>query len=771
MTAGAREARPAPEALAYCLLLSGAAALIYEVVWLRQISLVMGHTAHALSALLVAFLGGLALGSHLGGRLSARLGRGAFVKVYAGVELGVAVSALLVPTLVGALEPAYGAAYRGLAAQPDLHALAQLGLSCLALAAPCTLMGATLPLVAGALADDDRPAPRLVGRLYALNSLGGVVGAGLAGLLLLPRLGEQATTFVAVALNGLAAAFAILASLDDAPSAPSEPAPAPTTSSPRAWRAPGPRALVLLYALAGFSALTLQVGWARLVTLSIGSTVYGFTVTLVAFIGGLTLGSAAVGRIRALREDPARALFALHVAVGLSTLVGLPWLGALPEQVERLMGSDLGFVALWWAQLGLVFTTILVPTLGMGAIFPLITELLRREGRATGRAVGVAYAANTLGNILGAQLAGFVFLSAFGMRGTVVLSGLLSVGLALAYLRPAANRKPAFTTAAAGVAAALALALVAPGWDRDVVSSGPFLRGYQGARAEGREVPGELVDYVEGPTTVAAVRDRGTLKELYVGGVSEASSKSPMHLYLAHQAMLLHPNPKDVLLIGLGTGRTLGAIIQHPVESVDVLELSPEVVELAERHFSAGIALAFEDPRVHIRVQDGRSHLVHGARRYDVIVSQPSYPWSAGAARLFTREYFEALRGALTEDGVAVVWFPTRHPPSALSIRAAFAEAFPRRARFVPNDAYRFDLAVGFGPEGGVDPATIERRLSFPKVRRAAAGLRIRSARDLLAAERPWPPEDPSVPVNTDDNGFVEHAAFRALMDERRALP
>ncbi len=761
--------RSSNPALAYCLVLSGGAALIYEVVWLRQVSLVMGHTALALAALLTAFLGGLALGSILAGRLADRVK--ASDRLYAGIEVGVALSALLVPIAVGLLGPAFGLAYRTLSHTPLGLGAAQLLLSCIALVIPCTLMGMTLPIVVSATTSSGGTIAGGVGRLYALNSIGGVLGAGAAGLLLIPQLGESGTLWVAAALNGLAALFAFLTSFEDIEieaKPPKLPTPGPQLSD--AWPAPSAGLLSLLYGLAGFSSLALQVGWARVVTLSVGSTSYGFTITLVSFITGISAGSAWGKKISWLRRSPVRALFVLHVTIGLCTLITLPWLGALPERVASLMGSQLSFTQLWWAQLGLVFTTIVIPTLAMGAIFPVVAELLRAQGLSSGRAVGTAYAANTIGNILGAALAGFVLMGALGMRGTIVASAILSVGIGIIYLRP--RKGPALVLASGLLLGTMLAAWALPQWDRDIVATGPFLRGYQGQRSGSKagKLMGELTDYVEGPTTVAAVRDRGDLKQLYVGGIAEASSVSPMHRYLAHQGLLLHGDAKKVLLIGLGTGRTLGAIMQYPVEQVDCMEISPEVVELAERHFSEGISLAFEDPRVDIQVQDGRNHLQHSGQRYDVIISQPSYPWAAGAARLFTREYFELIQAALTPNGVAVIWFPSRFDAGARSILKAWNEVFEHPHLFAPDSRYQFFFAVGFGAEASLDTRRIQAALQYPRVLRAASMAGLGTAKDVLKAEQPWP-DTRDVPANTDDNGFVEHAAFRDLMDQRRKLP
>lgn len=764
--------------LGFCLVLSGAAGLIYEVLWMREVGLVMGHTAYALSALLAAFLGGLALGAALAGRWAQR--HTATVRHYVGLELLVAATALLVPSMIRLSDPLYGLLYRGLQDNLLLLSAAQFLLCALIMLVPSALMGMTLPVVVSILTPDRRPLIRPVGHLYAFNSFGGAVGAGLAGLLLLPTFGATLTAGAAAGLNLFAALFALFGTSSPEVDATS-PAPEPEPEPPSAhtWPAPATSVLMLLYGLAGLSALVLQVGWSRLVTLSLGSTVYGFTITLLSFIFGLSAGSLALGHLAWVRRDPVRSLVALHAGVALFTVYSLPWLGGLPLRVAELMAQDLGFGALWIAQLALVVPTIFVPTFAMGAIFPLVTELFRRESCSSGRAVGTSYAANTVGSIIGSLVGGFLLIPAFGMRNTVLAAAGLSALIAVVYLVPAGRSRPASVLAFGAVLLGLVGAggWLIPAWDKERITSAAFLAGYESGRQTDPKTgkttafsgpPGQLIDAVEGPTTVAAVRQVSErFKLLYIGGVSEAASQGLMHQYLAHQAMLLHPQAKRVLVVGLGAGHTLSSVLHYPVTQVDCLELSSEVVDMARRHFLEETHDALNDPRVHLHVGDGRNHLRHSGQRYDVIISQPSYPWMTGAARLFTKEYFEEIYAHLEDDGVAVVWFPSQSVASTESLLKTWGTVFENALLFVAEQNWGMNLAVGIKGEAQPEPAAIAAALRRPEVGQALKPLGIWGAGGFLQAMRPWPELDASVPLNTDDNGYVEFEAFVSLLRDR----
>lgn len=774
-------------ALASCLVLSGGAALIYEVVWSRQFALVMGHTAYATAAILAAFLGGLALGAAVASRWLRE--RRATARHYAQIEVVVAVGALSVPLFLEAARPVLGAAYRSLLHAPPLLGLAQAAVGTAALMLPTMAMGATLPLVIDALngpRSGDDQSMILVGRLYALNSLGGVLGAAAAGLVLLPTLGEQATLLVGVGLNGLAALIAWgegpdAASATDAgvrtpaesPPVPPAPASAPEPSSV------SPPVALALYGWAGFSALVLQVGWARLVGVTIGTTVYGFTITVVAFISGLTIGGAALPRLRWLRIDDARAAVALKLGIAAMTLAGLQVMARLPAWVGAVVDARLPFWATWSLELALVAATVLGPTIAMGGLFPVMTRLVDRP---VGAAAGAAFAANTAGNILGALAGGFLFVPILGMRGTVLAAAIMSaLGAAALAIHAAAKvrarPRPSWAWPAATLAAALAaVAPFAPSWDPELLTSAPFMFGQQGTAvtAQGfRTARGKVVDMVEGVTTLAAVRQyKDRTKGLYVGGILESGTQSSLHRYLGHLGALYHGSPQNVLLVGLGVGHTAAAVLTHPVQRVDVLELSPEVVAMTEKHFAEANDHALDDDRLRLRVADGRAHLEHVNETYDLILSQPSYPWMAGAARLFTEEYFELVRSRLRPGGVAVIWFAAHSERSNQSLIAAWTRVFDRAYLARPGRRLPLFYLLGFiDVDGGPTAERIEAALAAPAVKSAAQAAYLRSTRAVLQQLVAGPSElnerARGARPNTDDNGFVELELFPTLVRQR----
>jgi spermidine synthase len=778
--------------LAACLVASGAAALTYEVIWLRELSLVMGSTVYALAAVLDAFLGGLALGAWLGGRLVAR--RGASLALYAGLEAGIGLTAVGMPWAIGALSPIFGVAYRSLGDQILPYGLVQFVACGALLLVPTILMGATLPVVTALLLEPDSEVAGGAGRLYAANSLGGAIGAGLAGFVLLPSLGLLRTGFAAAAVNFLVAATATWlggrpGGESVAPAPPRDPAARAAHAPGRGWPAPPPWLLVLLYGVSGFAALALEVGWARIVGLSIGSTTHGFTIILVTFIVGLAGGSWLVPRFRSARERPVQWIVGLHAVVAIWGLLTLSYLGSLPERVAELVGQrDLTFGGLIAAETMLVGLTIVIPTVCMGGAFPLVSALASRTLGSPGRAVGSAYAANTLGNILGSGVAGFVLVPAIGMRSTIVLACLLFVAVALAYLVAAlrAERARLLRAAVPLVAAAALAAALAPRWNRQVVTSGPYLYGST-LVSEARKVGGrdayaraldqkyEILDYREGAATVVTVKRRrpGGGLELAVGGKSDAYSFASTQNLIGHLPMLLHPGAKDVLVVGLGSGTTLGSVLTHEVESVDCVEISSEVVEMAERHFAPFTNDATKDPRANVIVADGRNHLRHSGRTYDVIVSQPSNPWMSGAAGLFTLEYFQEVREHLEAGGVACSWFMVGDDKGETmkSVLASWRQVFPNAWLFETRLLGEHVL-VGLRDDAPIAAADIERALRRPEVRADLARISVTDTAEALAYVMLGPEGvarySEGAVLNTDDNAWVEMHGPRRLATEAK---
>jgi spermidine synthase len=764
-TQGPRPQAPSPEAQApsprpqalfvflilYCL--SGAAALLYEVAWLRLLALHLGHTVAAVSTVLTAFMGGLAVGALLAGRRAAAIAPARALRACALFEVLIAISALLVPFALLAARPLVAAAYAD--GSGAWFGITRVVVALAALTVPTLAMGATFPMAVRAL---EAPGRTRAGEVYAANTLGAAIGAALAGFVLLPAFGLRGTTFVGIALN-LAAAIgfftlsraraAVGAPALSAPGAPAPSAPAP--SAPRAPSAPSAPASVIAIGVSGFIALAYEVAWTRVLAMVIGPTSYAFSGMLVTFIGGLAIGAVAGAALARRMGRPLLGLAATFLIATMGTAIALTFTGRGPIIVGGWVARpDASFGWIVSAELALVGALLLPITMAFGAAFPLAlaaigeTSLKARatdtslKARATPTATSAArvYVANTVGAITGSLAAGWLLIPALGLRGTLV-SLAVAGAVAAAVLALVAGTR-GFVRASIGTAAAVVgtLVVMTPRWDPEVLSGGaykyaPYLRG--GDLETGLSA-GALLYYREGAAGTVSVRKTAGSIALAIDGKVDASNDADMltQRLLAHLPLVLHPAPREVAIIGLGSGVTAGSALAHDVARVDVLEISPQVVE-ASAHFAADNRGALRDPRLRLIVGDGRSHLALGRRTYDVIISEPSNPWMAGVAGLFTREFFESARARLSPRGLLCQWSHTYDITAAdlRSIAATFSSVFPDGTMWLVGEG---DLLLIGGPSG-VQPEAdrIARALARPEVRADLAGVGVRSPFELLS--------------------------------------
>jgi spermidine synthase len=683
--------------LRWIFALSGFAGLISEIAWSRALGQTLGTALAALTFVLVFFLGGLGLGAALAARGAGRIRRP--LRCYAILEGGVALWAFLSPSLAaltGRLLERHGAPLAGLAGIDALHA----ALAAALLLPPTLAMGATFPFVVRETARHGVPAAGAVATLYGANTLGAAAGAFTGAFLLLPQVGTR-LTFVSSGLASLLAGAGALI-LDrrnrHIPPATVEP-PAPGTGepgtgedAPAALRA-GARVAALVSGLAG---AVLQVGWIRVASLAFGSTIYAIGTTLGAYILGLGLGPFLARKWTGRPGGPpAVAPAALALAGGLS-LAALPSLGALPRMGVALGGllpdTAAGVLGL---QFILMLAHVLPATVAQGAAFPALA-LLGAGGRPAHREAGLVFALSTWGSVAGFVLAGFSLLPRLGTRRSLAAAGLGLLLLALllhGVVRPRAAlaepRRLRTALLAGALLAGLGLALLAGRtWRPEVVSGGGILYGaiYRagagaGPLAGAMRRRGEIVYEREDGSGLVTVRrsPAGTLS-LQINGKTEASSGGdlPTQILSAHLPLLLHPAPREVLLIGLASGITLGSAATHPLERITVFEIAPAVVGAA-RAFADHNRGALDDPRLRLRLEDARAGLLAGGDRYDVISSQPSNPWVAGVANLFTVEFYRLARLRLRPGGLFCQWVQAYRldPVDLRAVVAAFLEVFP----------------------------------------------------------------------------------------------
>jgi spermidine synthase len=751
-------------------LLSGAAALAYQVLWTRQLGLVFGNTLAAVSTVLGAFMAGLGLGSALAARLADRLPAERRRHAYAALEAGIALYALAAPVLPRLALPVLRALHEETAPASLALLGARVALAALLVTPATTLMGATLPLLLAVVRPGPGQAARVTGWLYAANTLGAVAGSLGCALLSLPALGVRASTVVAAALN-LAAAGAMLggrpvAAEDEAP----RPARGEAPPEPATLRA---RIVLAALGLSGLAALADEVAWTRTLILLIGPTAYAFAFVVSAVIAGLALGSAAAARWTRRRPPSATALAAVLLLAAFSSLVVPAAGGWLPLAVGELVRSHADRVGRLLAlQYAGVLVLLVPPAAAFGAAFPLGVGLLART-TSTAAAAGRALAWNTAGAIAGSLAAAFALLPRLGLRATLVAAacvhGLAAVMLALSD-RPLPLRRKVWLTAAGGLFMVLAWRL--PAWDPELVAGGAYKYApYASGRPLEEELrAGELLYYRDGGAATVSVKRLGGTLSLAVDGKVDATSTEdmPTQRLLAHVPLLLHPDPREVLVVGLGSGVTAGSALKHPVARVRTVEISAEVVEAARTFFTPAHGDAFRDPRLQLLVTDARNHLLLAETAWDVVISEPSNPWMAGVSSLFTRDFFALVRARLRPGGLLCQWAHIYNldERELRTIVGGFADVFPGAALFLVNEG---DILLVGGREGPpvLDGERLAARMSREPVRGDLAAIGVTApylVARLLALEGPdlarWAAD---APRHTDDRPVLDLRAARTL--------
>lgn len=738
-------------ALPALFLASGFSALVYEVLWARQLVLVFGNTVDATTTVLSAFMGGLALGGLAGGRIAASL-KTSPLKAYAVLEAGIAVFALGFPFYLQALLPIYRWIYPELATSPLALTGVRFVMVSIYLVLPAALMGATLPVLARATAPREGEAAASLGALYAANTAGGVLGVVLTGFILIPSLGISSTSLVAIAINLAVATIGWSVAGRNRPGA--------TVVSAVVTPTPERTAAQAAIFATGMFGLALEVIWTRILLLVFGSTVYAFSVMLATFLTGIALGAALTRRFASRVNQPTSWIALIPLLLAIAAGVAAHMVDLLPSIFSTtLLELNLS----WRADIlgrAIVSAIVLLPTsLLLGAMFPLVIRIGPSEPGPLARWTGTVYAYNTAGAILGSVAAGFLLVPVLGTLNSLrALSvGLGLVGLVLAW-RTGIRRQAGALALAAGVL----LAALQP-WD---VATMFKLRGLQTQRTEKAEGIPSVVYHEEGKISTVTVMEAPdiALKILRVDGKIEMTTKAVdvrLGKLLAHLPMLLHPAPERVFNLGLGAGLTVGALATHGPLVIDVAELEPHMVEAA-RFFEKENHGIVDHERLQILFQDGRNHLLMTDRIYDVLASDPLEPVVGPAASLFTREHFEIARSRLAPGGLMSQWIPLYElgPQEFTSILKAFDAVFEHVTLFLTGGD---SILIGSENPLDLDVERIAKRMERPEVREDLISIGFHSAERLLGSYvtviGPEHTLAMDVIENSDDHPYLEFAA------------
>lgn len=666
--------------VAALLFFSGLCALIYQTVWLRQFRLIFGASTYATGAVLAIFMLGLCLGSLLLGKRADGMNRP--ILYYARLELLIAGAAALSPLLLVLAAKLYFASGGSLQLGIAGATLLRLLLAAIVLGPATVFMGGTLPAAARSVSTDKDSSRRVVALLYGANTFGAVAGTILSTFFLLERLGNRTTLLLAVIVNLGVAILARWISISGADATPLPPREEHEVESV------APRTLVYAAsAIVGFAFLLMELVWYRMLSPILGGTTYMFGLVLAIALAGIGIGSAVYAGFG--RSRPTVGGFALTCTLE-ALAIGIPFaigdrIALLANALRELGAMGFGGHITGWA----IVTSIVVfpPAVIAGFQFPLLIALLGRGREEVSRQIGAAYAWNTLGAITGSLAGGFGLLPLLSAPGAwrfvVILLALLGLAAAVVPFR----ERQFLTSGSTAILGALALACIA--------ALGPSAvwrhSGIGVDRAPSLTTRNELQEWMNGrrrslawdrdgrESSVAVVT--GSDLALVINGKSDGAARGDAGTQVMCGIIpaLLHGSPKTSLVIGLGTGSTAGWLGVVPsMQRVDVVELEPVVLEVA-RSCALVNANVMSNRKVHVAIADAREALLTSERTFDVIASEPSNPYRAGIASLFTREFYLAARARLRPQGIFAQWVQSYavHPETLRQIYATMTEVFP----------------------------------------------------------------------------------------------
>ncbi len=639
--------------------------------WMRQFSTVFGTSEIAVATVLAAYMGGLALGAAISGKLVELIRKPVFF--YGILEAAIAASALFVPVALSIAAWLYGSVLGGQESLPNAEGLGQplfyFFVAFAVLVIPTACMGATLPVLTRYVVTRDDQISGRVGGLYAINTLGAVGGALIAGFVLLPKLGLQGTIWCGVAINLLVFVLAVLVdklSSNDLATAENEALAASQELSEIAEQAPSMSnawLILPIMTLSGVCTFVYEVLWTRLISHILGGSVAAFAIMLGSFLTGIAIGSIIASRLAKTRSQAATAFVVSQLGIAVTSIL-------IYYSLNQYVTAGIEYQS----KVILAFLVLMPATLFIGATFPLAVRVYASGVGSAARSSARVYAWNTLGAIAGAAIAGFFLVPLLkyegAIRAMVLLNTLLAILVAVTLV---SNRRlPILISALLFLSIAFAYH---PRLPENVLRFSPI----------DSVAKGEILFYDVGrSSTVLLYQDEGSFV-LRNNGLPEAGALplgAPNALanqrLLGAMPVLARPDIKSALIVGLGAGSAVTGV-PPTVEEIDVIELEPKVIEANRLITDRRKYQPLQDPRVSLVINDARSALALTSKTYDMVVSQPSHPWSAGASHLYTREYMQMVSDHLNDDGVYLQWINSQFVDEALlkSLCATILDVFP----------------------------------------------------------------------------------------------
>lgn len=751
--------------VAVLFLLSGVTSLFYQVAWVRMLSLFFGSDMYAAAITLSVFMGGLSLGSWLSGRLGDRLRRP--LLAYGVLEILIGFYALAFPAMLQSLTEVYGVVYRSyFDTTPAIYHLFRIGVAAIMLLPPTVLMGATLPLIVRQIARSQDELGARVGRFYAINTLGALVGTLGTGFWLLPALGVSAGMQLALLVNVLIGSVAAITAyrLGEIPEQAAVAEEASVAPAPDRLRT----SVLAVVTLSGLAALALEVVWIRVLVQSFSGTVYAFAIMLSCFLFGIFYGSHRASLIVDRHPNPAGLLAQLQfwlaggVAALSVVLYVVPGLfGSLVWNLTQLTGGAFGPASVV-AQFVVASLLIIGPTILLGATFPVAVKIYTRDVARRASGTGAVYSANTAGSVVGALAGGFLLLPLLGTRPSLLAISLIHLMAGFLVLRVAMAPSGAERSGPV-LAARLAPVVVVGAAVLSLLLPPQTVINYN-MQATSRP---NVIYHGEGVThRVDIVRnDQGNTIMMINGNIeADTTLTQRRHFILkAHLPLLLHPDPREVAVVGLGLGITLAATARNPAtQRIRLVELSPHMVEAHEhiRDVTGGI---LQNPKIDLRIDDGRNFFAMSRESFDMITADPVHPRITGVGYLYTQEYYESIRERMKPGAIVTQWMPMyRISPESFDVAfRTFVDVFPNASFWYVRGHGLFIATVD--PFDIQWPALAE-RFAHPAVTEDLASIGIDSPEELLGhllmdAQhiRAYLSRDDERQINTDDNAYLEY--------------
>ncbi len=720
---------------------SGACSLIDEVVWVRLLKLTLGNTVYATSVVVSIFMAGLALGALIMGRFSDRVKKP--LKLYALLETLVTISALSLPWILKLTDRFYIWLYRSYNLERWQLLIAQIIISAAVLLIPSMLMGSTLPLLGRFVTSLEKQVGHLVGRLYALNTLGAALGCLLAGFLLIRYFGVMGTLYIAAILNlmvAFAGWFLSRYTSDDTTVTPAK--VVKKTSQPETAKETKLKFTLLAVALfaSGLISIGYELLWMRSIIHLLGGFTYVFSAVLTIYLLGNVIGAAISSRLLKKRNIAATGFAITLFFLGLCGIFYLPvlifWMSNVAINIENTFAGILnmpGSLSITIRPLIHCFPLFILPSIIMGMGFPMALQAWASHVHKVGQSTGTAYGANTLGAVAGGVITGFVLIPMIGVQLSFIVLGLTGIWIATAlylcfYTGPGTVRK--FIMPIMAIAFSVMALLLPTDLFNSVVKINPDFPDWM------------LKEVREGVTTTVSVHyspGDGSL-QLHSSGQSIAGdsfAERADQKLLGHFGVLLNKRAKKVLSVGFGSGETTFCLAQHQLEKVDCVEIAPEVVDVALKHFTHINLGDRLNEQVNMIFMDAKNYIHLTDNNYDAIVNDSIHPRDfAENASLYAKEYFQSAADRLNENGILMSWVPSYDMPASVfvSIIGTLMDVFPSVTMWYPVlHPAPLVLLVASNQTQTFSPDYIERQLQKPGVKNSLADISTKNSIDVLS--------------------------------------